>query len=268
MGGCRLEKCQRVKIKSVKPQFGNPRKFFRKLSAPLAVSLTNRLLTLMRNRQDLRLEREEMRAMRITFSQFGEDILLLSYFEKFDHRSGVYVDVGAFSPFMLSNTLLLYKLGWRGINVDFDEDKIKAFRQYRPDDHNVCAAVSDTSRKMKILKYSNAAADSCVELGETTSVSACGERPSETREIQTTTLSQIIEASPYAGQQIDYLNVDVEGLDLAVLKGLDFNKYRPTVITAEALEDMSKTSLTAFLKAQGYKLSSVAHITLFFVRQH
>lgn len=251
----------------MKLQLGNPRKFFRKLSAPLVVSLTNRLLTLMRNRQDLRLEREEMRAMRISFSQFGEDILLLSYFEKFDHRSGVYVDVGALSPFMLSNTLLLHKLGWRGINVDFDEDKIKAFRQYRPDDHNVCAAVSDTSRKMKILKYSNAAVDSCVELGETTSVSACGERPSEIREVQTTTLSQIIEASPYAGQQIDYLNVDVEGLDLAVLKGLDFNKYRPTVITAEALDDMSKTSLTAFLKAQGYKLSSVAHLTLFFVRQ-
>jgi hypothetical protein len=86
----------------------------------------------MRNRQDLRLEREETRAMRISFSQFGEDLLLLSYFEKFDHRSGVYVDVGAFSPFLLSNTLLLYKLGWRGINVAFDEDKIKTFRQYRP----------------------------------------------------------------------------------------------------------------------------------------
>lgn len=205
--------------------------------------------------------------MRISFSQFGEDLLLLSYFEKFDHSSGVYVDVGAMSPFLLSNTLLLHKLGWHGINVDFDEEKIDAFRQYRPHDHNVCAAVSDTVRRMKILKYSNGAVDSCVELDETTSVSACGERPYEIREIQTTTLSQIIDASPYAGQQIDYLNVDVEGLDLAVLKGLDFKKYRPRVITAEALEETNKANLTAFLKAQGYKLSSVAHITLFFVRQ-
>jgi hypothetical protein len=36
------------------------------------------------------------------------------------------------------------------------------------------------------------------------------------------------------------------------------------VISAEALEDTSKTNLTAFLEAQGYKLASVAHITLFF----
>jgi hypothetical protein len=236
------------------------------LARPVS-ALTNRLLTLLRNHQNLRLRREEIRAMRISFAQFGEDVILLSYFEGFDHCSGVYVDVGAFSPYLLSNTLLLHKLGWRGINVDFDEEKIKAFHQYRPDDHNVCAAVHESSRKMKILKYSNAAVDRCVELDQTTPVSACGECPFELPVIQTTTLTQIIEASPYAGCQIHYLNVDVEGSDLAVLKGLDFKKYRPRVITVEAWDEEARAGLVAFLEREGYKLSSVAHMTLFFVRQ-
>lgn len=235
------------------------------LATPVS-ALTNRLLTLLRNHKDLLLRREEMRFMRISFSQFGEDMILLSYFERFDHHSGVYVDVGAYSPYEASNTLLLHKLGWRGINVDFDEKKVKAFRQYRPDDHNICAAVGESSRKMKILKFADSALDSCVELDQT-SVSAWGERPYEIQIIQTTTLTQIIEASPYASREIHYLNVDAEGSDLAVLKGLDFKKYRPRVISVEALNATSRLGLVAFLERQGYKLSSVAHITLFFIRQ-
>jgi hypothetical protein len=150
--------------------------------------------------------------------------------------------------------------------VDFDEKKVKAFRQYRPDEHNICAAVGESSRKMKILKFADSALDSCVELDQT-SVSAWGERPYEIQIIQTTTLTQIIEASPYASREIHYLNVDAEGSDLAVLKGLDFKKYRPRVISVEALNATSRLGLVAFLERQGYKLSSVAHITLFFIRQ-
>jgi hypothetical protein len=172
-------------------------------------------------------------------------------------------DIGEFSPYLLSSTVLLHKLSWRGINVDLDEKKIKEFHQYRPHD----SAVSENSRKMKVLEHANAAIDSCVELNEITSPSACGERASEMREIQTTTLTQIINASPYAGCQIQYLNVDVEGLDLAVRKGFDFNECRPRVIHRRGLGRRDKSSFSRFSRTLSYKLSSVEHTTLFVVRQ-
>ena len=55
-------------------------------------------------------------ARRISYSQFGEDLWLADYFS--DKRDGFYVDVGAFDPANVSNTLLLYRRGWRGINIE------------------------------------------------------------------------------------------------------------------------------------------------------
>ena len=56
----------------------------------------------------------------ISFSQYGEDILLRDLFrtELMELDSGFYVDVGAFHPFRFSNTAFLYIMGWNGLNID------------------------------------------------------------------------------------------------------------------------------------------------------
>ena len=42
-----------------------------------------------------------------SFSQEGEDKFLLEYFK--DRFNGFYIDVGAFHPYRINNTYLLYK---------------------------------------------------------------------------------------------------------------------------------------------------------------
>src|SRR5215469_17329302 len=97
---------------------------------------------------------EELRAMRISYSQFGEDLTVRSHFwENFDNSSGRFIDVGAFHPFKYSNTMLLSQLGWRGINIDCDPVKIARFKKLRPQDHNVCAAVGEAPGEMVCLEY-------------------------------------------------------------------------------------------------------------------
>jgi hypothetical protein len=59
----------------------------------------------------------------------------------------------------------------------------------------------------------------------------------------------------------------VEGLDLAILKGLALNKCLPSVIHHRGLGQRDQSSFNGLLEPQGYKLSSVANITLFLVRQ-
>jgi hypothetical protein len=50
----------------------------------------------------------ELRAMRVSYSLFGEDLVVRSYFsENFENSTGRFIDVGAFHPFKLSNTMLL-----------------------------------------------------------------------------------------------------------------------------------------------------------------
>src|SRR5439155_17099996 len=75
----------------------------------------------------------ELRAMRVSYSQFGEDLVVRTHFaQNFDNFAGRFVDVGAFHPFKYSNTMLLSQLGWRGINIDCNPVKIAGFKSCVP----------------------------------------------------------------------------------------------------------------------------------------
>tara|TARA_B100001094_G_scaffold123926_1_gene119746 strand:+ start:493 stop:780 length:288 start_codon:yes stop_codon:yes gene_type:complete len=64
----------------------------------------------------------------VTRKSYGfefEDITINKYLKNI--KKGFYVDIGAFNPIRGSNTYLLFKKGWSGINVDADENSIKIF---------------------------------------------------------------------------------------------------------------------------------------------
>ncbi len=56
-----------------------------------------------------------------------------------------------------------------------------------------------------------------------------------TRPIPTRPLADILDEYLPANQTIDFLTVDVEGLDLAVLRSNNWQKYRPVVILTETI---------------------------------
>ena len=72
---------------------------------------------------------------RRAWSQEGEDLILARYFESVPR--GFFVDVGAHHPFRFSNTCLLYKQGWRGVNIDAMPGSMGPFRRARPRDINL-----------------------------------------------------------------------------------------------------------------------------------
>ena len=85
------------------------------------------------------------------YSKNREDLFLSEYFKnKFDGR---YIDIGAYHPYRGSNTYLLYKKGWNGINIDLSKTSVDLFNIARPKDINLNFAVSD--RKKKIKTYEN-----------------------------------------------------------------------------------------------------------------
>ena len=67
-------------------------------------------------------------------------------------------------------------------------------------------------------------------------------------------------------ERIGYLNIDCEGHDLAVLKGLHLARYQPAIITIEALSREEKESIEEYLTPFGYSLKEVLYRTLLFVR--
>jgi len=179
-----------------------------------------------------------------------EDTNILSYFN--NKRNGFYVDVGCFHPINRNNTYLLYLNKWRGINIDFSQFSIDLFNFLRPDDLNLRCAVSDSEQNVKVFFQKELSQLSTIEEDQAKKVFQ-GEI--KTKEIKAVSLNQILENSKYRNQEIDLLDIDVEGADYKVLLGLDFEKYKPKLICIEIHnKNISHDKIFKFLIKKGYTL--------------
>lgn len=199
------------------------------------------------------------------YAQFGEDIILDELLRR-EVRDGFYVDVGCYHPKKHSNTHCLHKRGWRGINIDLEEDKIRLFNLCRPNDHNVVCPVSDVEETVTIRRYSPFGLGTTIDARQ---AAGADEDVLDERQAATKTLTQIIADSPFAGRQIDVLSIDAEGMDERILKSVDFDRHSPKVILIEDYHrnicEIIETETYRLLTNKGYALRSWTFYTLIFV---
>jgi FkbM family methyltransferase len=217
-------------------------------------------------REPIHLSAYEWRRLRFSFGQLGEDLVIVHLLEEYVEHNGFYVDVGAFDPVLYSNTLLLHWRGWRGINVDANPASIELFRQYRPHDRNLCMAVSDRVETLNYMTYVSGATNRLVEPSDSSSLSLIGETATNRIALTTTTLSMILEESGIKPGGVDFLNVDCEGLDLRVLKGLDWSRWKPRLVAVETHTQDDFRAVNGFLVPHGYTCSARVSMTSLFVR--
>ena len=81
-------------------------------------------------------------------------------------------------------------------------------------------------------------------------------------------LQQVLGKYLPAGQAVDFLSIDVEGLDSQVLKSNDWIKYRPTYVLAEilggSLHDINQSDIGQFMRGIGYVLCAKTLNTVIF----
>jgi FkbM family methyltransferase len=215
-------------------------------------------------RDGVTVSREERPYASISFSQFGEDLAVLRHFER---RIGFYVDVGAHHPIRFSNTHLLYRRGWSGINIDANPEAIRLFGQMRPRDLNIHAALSDKVQQVEFSLYEESALSRIeVTSGAAARGNATLPTPLQKIVLQTVTLEKLLARELPRGRTIDFLNVDCEGHDLAVLSSNDWARFRPEVVAVEDWETTTPTEVDRFLAKQGYTMSFLELPAKLFIR--
>jgi FkbM family methyltransferase len=202
-----------------------------------------------------------------SFSQEGEDMLLRGIFE--GQTTGFYVDVGAHHPQRFSNTHYFYLAGWRGINIDAMPGSMQSFETERPDDINVEAAISDSCDPLVYYVFEEPALNTFSATLADRHIAHHGRRLLSTVEIKCRTLGDVLDEYLPPNQPIDFLSIDAEGLDAAVIRSNNWSKYRPSIILAEdladgTLEESLKFPLVSLLGALGYRLCCKTTRTLFF----
>ena len=202
---------------------------------------------------------------RLSFSQFGEDGVLSWTF--YNRRNGFYVDVGCHHPFRFSNTALLHtQQGWRGLNIDVDPRAIEAFAKARPTDINVLAGIAGEEREMEVTIFEEGAINSF----DPTQANhpAWAHIPRRQEIVTTRPLASILAEHLPKGQVVDYMNIDAEGLDLAVLTSNDWQLNNPQVISVEShdlvLDDLCSNRTYLLLREKGYRLFSHVALTSFY----
>ena len=165
-----------------------------------------------------------------SYSMDGEDLFIKDYFK--DKKNGFYVDVGCYHPIHRNNTFLLHRKGWHGINIDIQKFSIELFNFLRPNDINLLTAISDQEGEITFYyqkKFSQL---------NTTDKKIANENFQgnfKERLVKCQTIHSVLTRSKYKEIKIDFLNIDVEGAEMKVLKTLNFEIYDPKVICIEIL---------------------------------
>jgi FkbM family methyltransferase len=203
---------------------------------------------------------------RLSYSHEGEDMVLRRIFQA--QTSGLYVDVGAHHPFRFSNTCYFHRLGWRGINIDPNPTSIEAFRRVRPLDVNLCVGVSDVPGDLRYYVFNEPALNSFDPVLAAERALLRDYLLLETRDIPVRRLDDLLAEHLRPGQKIDFMSVDVEGLDLQVLKSNDWQRFRPRIMLAEAraanIVRLEADPVNAFATSIGYRLIAKTLNTLIY----
>ncbi|MDB4256069.1 FkbM family methyltransferase, partial [Flavobacteriaceae bacterium] len=165
------------------------------------------------------------------FSQSNEEIILDEAFTGL--KSGFYVDVGCHHPRRFSNTAMLYKKGWNGINIDASQKNLKLFNIFRKRDKNINALISEKPEKLKYYYFDDSALNGILSFSKVNSLKDLGYKVISEEYIVTQRLDDIITNLKLPNERIDLLDIDVEGYDFQVLKSIDLSLFNVRVILIE-----------------------------------
>ena len=213
--------------------------------------------------------KEELEFMNLSYSQEGEDLILQRIFG--DKKDGFFVDVGAHHPKRFSNTYLFYKKGWTGINSDPMPGIMKTFNEIRPRDTNLEIGISSKEGELTYHIFNEPALNtfSKTEAEKKDGLRSYKIIKEKKRNVQR--LDYILDKYLPENQKIDFLSVDVEGLDMQVLQSNNWEKYRPKIVLAEALENTIESLMTSelktFMNSINYSLFAKTFNTLFFIKK-
>ena len=194
--------------------------------------------------------KEDVGILNDSLSQEGEDLFLKEVF--YGKRNGFYVDIGAHHPFRFSNTAWAYKKGWHGINIEPNDALISEFNVMRKRDINLACGIGMTNGVMRYYMFNEPALNNFT--GEHMDIEENGFIG--IMEIPIRRLDEVLDSCLV--DKIDFMSIDVEGMELEVLKSNNWEKYKPIYLLVEqcnlGIEDIFSNDVYKYLKEIGYTL--------------
>jgi len=208
-----------------------------------------------------------------SYAQNFEDVMLA---RAFPGAQGFYVDVGANDPDIDSVSRAFYERGWSGINIERLPAQYARLVERRPRDVNLKIAVGDAEGEITFYAVKQWHGYSTTDPAIVAQHRADKLKVKEERVPVRRLAAVFDEHAP--GRAIDFMKIDVEGTELAVLRGADLQRHRPKILVIEAKMPVTFAMVdrpdevpdrteeyAAFLGPLGYRLAYHDGLNAFFV---
>ncbi|CAI1566068.1 FkbM family methyltransferase [Serratia proteamaculans] len=199
----------------------------------------------------------------ISYAQNLEDVVLWKALRNVEN--GFYIDVGANDPIIDSVTRSFYNQGWRGINIEPVRGHFNELVTDRPQDINLNCALNESAGELEIWEC-DIRGWATLDRDVAKAHEADGHK-GEWHNVAVRTLADV--CAEFQPENIHFLKVDVEGVELSVLKGNDWNKYRPWVVVVESTfpntQIETHSEIEGFLVDKNYLFAYADGLNRFYV---
>jgi FkbM family methyltransferase len=204
--------------------------------------------------------------MQLSYAQRLEDYHLACALG--DRETGTYIDIGAGHPVADNVSYWFYLKGWRGLVVEPQRALLDLYAHLRPRDIAVSCLVGDRDGDAEFHVVDRLHGFSTT-VAEHARMAAGYGASVETVRMPMRTLASLVAEHDLG--PVDFLKVDVEGAEAAVLAGIDWKKCRPRIVVVEAVEPGSMAeawrSWEPELLAQGYRFALFDELNRFYVAE-
>ena len=202
-----------------------------------------------------------------SYSQYGEDNIILSMIDLYKIENPKYMDIGAHHPFRLSNTALLYRYGITGTNIEPDPYLFKEFIKERKRDLNLNIGIHKDEGEMTFFQFNkpeyNTFSKSVAEQYEKQGIVKTGEI-----QVKVDTYNNIIDKY-LAGIAPDILFCDAEGLDETIIYSINYKIFSPKIICIETYAygiGSKNENIIHFLRSKKFSLHADTFVNSIFIK--
>ncbi|NBH84999.1 FkbM family methyltransferase [bacterium C-53] len=197
------------------------------------------------------------------YSHDGEEVYLRQRF--YGRETGRYIDVGANHPFRWSNTYWAYKQGWRRINIEPNCNNYRLLNYFRNEDINLNCGIGSEETELDYYEFSDSALNTfcCEEVNEVK------DEVLNVKKVPVRRLDSV--CRQYGFKKVDYIDIDVEGMEMQVLDSIDWSETLFECILVEqrrmTLSDVLVSDVCQFLMSKGYHPISKYNRTVIYERK-
>ncbi|MDE6426990.1 MAG: FkbM family methyltransferase [Ruminococcus sp.] len=199
------------------------------------ISQTDKYISEMEN--SIKEMHNSLENINMTFSQSGEDSIIKYIFSTLRRKPENYLDLGANHAFHLSNTYNFYASGARGVLLEANPELAMELVEKRPEDIVINKCLAEKSGETLDFYILNGDGLSTCDYNAVQNF--IKENPElkikKKITIDSITINEIIDKY-FPEKAPDIMNIDIEGMELSILKMTDFEKFRPLIIICEMIE--------------------------------